>query len=145
MTFCTLILLLFDQGSKFGIERLLQNNVLQVIPDFFQIEMVYNRGAAWSIFNNQILFLVIVGFVSLYLLVKIRPDSSSKLLNLSYSLLYAGIIGNLIDRLFCGHVRDFLAFQFFSYQFPIFNLADIWIVIGAFMLFIIMWKKEDCL
>ena len=62
---------------------------------------------------------------------------------LLFGLLFGGIIGNLIDRIFYGYVIDFLDFTIFGYDFPVFNFADICIVSGIFLLIIAICKKED--
>ena len=61
---------------------------------------------------------------------------------LGYNILLGGIIGNFIDRIFLGYVRDFLDFRIFNYNFPIFNISDICICIGIFLM-IIEVVKED--
>ena len=63
--------------------------------------------------------------------------------NIAFGLIIGGIVGNLIDRVFLGYVRDFLSFKIFSYNYPIFNFADIFIVIGVFLLIIAILKGED--
>ena len=63
--------------------------------------------------------------------------------NMAFGLLMGGIIGNLIDRLFLGYVRDFLAFRIFNYNYPVFNLADTFIVVGVILLIIAIIKGED--
>ena len=61
----------------------------------------------------------------------------------AFSLLIGGIIGNLIDRVIYGYVIDFLDFNIFGYDAPIFNIADTCIWIGAFLLFYAIMKRED--
>ena len=56
---------------------------------------------------------------------------------------FLGIIGNLLNRLIYGYVIDFLDFKIFNYDFPVFNCADIAIVLGIFLIIIAIWKKED--
>ena len=63
--------------------------------------------------------------------------------NIALSILLGGIAGNLADRLFLGYVRDFLDFRFGSYNFPIFNLADTFIVIGVILLIFAILKGEE--
>ena len=60
----------------------------------------------------------------------------SKISQISFGLIIGGIIGNLIDRLLRGYVVDFFSFIIFKYHYPIFNIADILIVVGAFLLII---------
>lgn len=137
------LLLLVDQSVKWGMERLLETGSLTIIPNFFSLTWSENFGAAWSIFENARWFLIIVGFLSLIALIIMKqtiPDSLGK--RLSTSLLFAGILGNLIDRIVFGYVKDYLYFTFFGYSYPIFNLADVFIVCGAILLIWIIWKEE---
>jgi signal peptidase II len=63
--------------------------------------------------------------------------------NLAFGLIIGGIVGNLIDRIFLGYVRDFLSIQIINYYYPVFNLADSFIVIGVVLLIIAIFKGED--
>ena len=137
------LLLLVDQSVKWGMERLLEIGSLTIIPNFFSLTWSENFGAAWSIFENARWFLIIVGFLSLIVLIIMKqtiPDSLGK--RLSTSLLFAGILGNLIDRIVFGYVKDYLHFNFFFFFYPIFNLADVFIVCGAILLIWIIWKED---
>ncbi len=66
----------------------------------------------------------------------------NKLNDLSFGLLIGGILGNFADRIFCGFVRDFIVIKIFSYNFPVFNIADITIVVGVLLLVISTIKGE---
>ena len=130
-----LFLLGLDQGAKYLAVFYLENESLTIIPNFFELYLAYNKGAAWSIFQNQIVFFLIIGIIALYYLRKLENDFKKNSLRLIvFTSLYAGIIGNMIDRLFLGYVRDFLKFTIFGYHFPIFNPADIFIVLGGICL-----------
>ena len=88
--------------------------------------------------------MIFVSFIALFIL--FRYLYSFKLNtrnNIAFGLLFGGICGNLIDRLFIGYVRDFLSFKLFHYNYPVFNLADVFIVIGVFLLIIAIFKGED--
>ena len=63
--------------------------------------------------------------------------------NIAFSIMLAGIAGNLVDRVCLGYVRDFLDFNIFGYSYPVFNLADTFIVIGVILLIIAIIKGED--
>ena len=72
----------------------------------------------------------------------VKCDKKDVLSLVTYSLLIAGAIGNLIDRLYLGYVRDFLDFYIFGYDFPIFNIADCAVTIGAILLVLVFIKEE---
>lgn len=115
-----------------------------VIQNFFSFHFIENYGAAWSILNNKVDFLIIISILALFIVYRFMYSfKQNKRNNLAFGLILGGIVGNLIDRVFLGYVRDFLSFKLFSYQYPIFNLADTFIVIGVFLLIIAIIKGED--
>lgn len=121
---------------------------IPVINDFFYLAHYKNTGAAWGIMAGWRFFLIpvtiIVSIILAYYLVK----SDNRLFKVSLSMILGGAIGNLIDRSFReGGVVDFLDFHFGSYNFPTFNVADCFIVIGTillsyYILFILKDEKE---
>ena len=127
-----------DRISKVLIVRYLPDGKeVRVIPYVFNFVYVENRGAAWGILaNNRWVFIVIssiaiigIAFALLYLARYKKPLVSS------LSLIFAGGIGNMIDRLANGYVVDFIQFDFFK-KFPVFNVADSYVTIGGFMIVI---------
>ena len=72
----------------------------------------------------------------------INKEKLSTLENISYGMIIGGILGNLFDRVFFGYVIDFIDFRIFGYNYPIFNLADSFIVIGVIIMAIITIRKE---
>lgn len=140
-----IIALCIDQISKLVVNSLITlNQSAVVIPNFFRITPHNNLGAAWGIFNGKthlLIILSIIGFVIIY-----RYMRTFKLNNrntLAFGILIGGIIGNLIDRIFLNGVRDFLDFNFGTYNFPIFNIADSCIVIAVVLLIYAIFKGED--
>lgn len=130
-------LMALDQVSKL----LIINNVeigekISVINDFFYITHYKNEGIAWSMLENKgyifIPITIIVAVVLSYMIFK----NKEKLFRFSLAVILSGAIGNLIDRVLLGSVTDFLEFHFGSYVFPIFNVADICVVLGAIALVI---------
>lgn len=126
---------LVDQGTKYLIaSRMELTEQIPVIGNFFLITSHRNRGAAFGILENQrwffivITIIVVVGIV--WYLQKVMR-TNNKLLPLALSLVLGGAVGNFIDRVLTGEVVDFLQFNFGSYEFPIFNVADSCIVIGV--------------
>ena len=134
-----------DQISKVFISSYLKlNESIIVIKNFFNITLNNNYGAAWGILENNTKFLILVSIIAIFILIRYSYSFKTNTRNnIAFSILLGGIAGNLADRLFLGYVRDFLDFRFASYNFPIFNLADIFIVVGVTLLIIAILKGED--
>lgn len=122
-------------------------NILQtipLIPNFFSITYVNNEGAAWGIFENSTFFLIFVSIIAIWWLQKYIYQEVSwnyiKILSLGFVL--SGIVGNLIDRLLYRAVTDYLDFNIFGYNFPVFNFADIAIVVGISIIIIDEVRRE---
>lgn len=137
--------LVLDQITKILIETFLSTGkYIKIIDNFFYITCVYNTGAAFSILEGRVWFLTVLSLVILVLLMKMSKDFIENRRNtLAFGLLLGGIFGNLSDRLFLGMVRDFLKFRIFGYNFPVFNVADICIVVGICLLIFGMLRGED--
>lgn len=122
---------------------------VSVIPGFFNLAYVENRGCAWGFFQGHVWPLAVFGIVALAFLVWKRRSvfAPSRLLPGGWALvpeclLYAGIIGNVIDRLFRGHVIDMLDFHWGAHHFPCFNFADTLISVSVtLMLLSSFWPK----
>ena len=128
-----LITILFDQLIKNGLLFFMSfGQSITVIPNFFSITLIGNTGAAFSILSSNTLLLIVISVVVLNLIYffLIKGKKLNDLEQISYGLLIGGIIGNLIDRALHMQVIDYLDFTFFGYNFPVFNLADIAIVIS---------------
>ncbi len=143
-----LICVIIDQLSKILIISNFSNNgSITIIPSFFSLTYVRNTGAAWGIFSNGTLILIFISLIFLYFFIDyiLKNDIISKLSIVSYGLILGGIIGNLIDRIIRNYVVDFLDFKIFSYDFPVFNIADCFIVIGIILLIIeiLFGKNKD--
>ena len=137
--------LIIDQLFKILVEiNLVLGESVKIIGNFFTLNYANNYGAAWSLFSNQLVFLILVSLVALFFIFRyINTFKANARNNLAFGLLIGGIAGNLLDRVFLGYVRDFLAFKIFNYHFPIFNISDMAIVFGVFLLMIAMIKGED--
>ncbi len=116
---------------------------VSVIPGLFNLAYVENRGCAWGMFQGQVWPLAVFGLVALAFLIWKRKSvfTPSRLIPDPYSLipeclLYAGILGNVIDRLFRGYVVDMFDFHWGVHHFPCFNVADslICIAVGLLLL-----------
>ena len=118
--------------------------VIEVIPNLFNLAYVENRGCAWGMFQGQVWPLAVFGLVALAFLIWKRKSvfsssTSTSFLHLSAiaePLLYAGIIGNVIDRLFRGYVVDMFDFHWGIHHFPCFNVADSLICIAVGLMLI---------
>lgn len=139
------VLIIIDQFIKLFIKSKMNLfDKIDIIPNFFSIYYIENDGAAFSILGGATLILIIVSFVVLFLLDRFvtKENIKSKFGSLSYGMVFAGIVGNLIDRCLYGSVIDYLSFYIFSYHFPVFNLADICIVVGIFLVVINIFVDE---
>jgi signal peptidase II len=141
----SLLYCLLDQLTKYIIDNnLIFNHNYSIINKFFYLTKIYNYGASWNILNNMCLLIIILSFVFLYFIIKYYPNfKKNKRNNIAFSLLIGGILGNLIDRIIHGYVIDYFHFYLFGYDYPIFNIADIGIVIGVILIIISIWKGED--
>jgi len=140
-----IIFVIVDQFVKIVIsDRMILNQTYIIIKDFFSITLVHNTGAAFSIFSGSKILLIAIGFFALIgLIFYIKKQEVIDDMDIFiYSLLMGGITGNLIDRIVHGYVIDFLSFKFGSYYFPIFNFADICIVISILIVVFRMLKED---
>ena len=117
---------------------------ITIIPSFLNFTYVRNTGAAWSILEGNRIFLIMVSIVAITLVYffMIKDKKIEKIEEIGYGILLGGIVGNLVDRTIFGYVIDFLHFTFGDYQFPVFNIADIGIVIGTCIIVFIMVKED---
>lgn len=136
---------ILDQGIKTLITIFLKlGESIQILSPFLSITYVRNTGAAWSIFEGNRIFLIMISLLALFILYKfLRKGPVTALSSFGYGILIGGIIGNLWDRLIHGYVIDFISVHIGSYAFPVFNIADIGIVIGACIIIYILYKEEQ--
>ena len=139
------LILIIDQVSKSLIEIFFNlNKSVLVIEDFFYITVVHNTGGAWSIFSSHSYLFIIASIVAIVLLIKFMFGFKDNLRNnIAFASLFGVIFSNLADRIFLGYVRDFLDFKIFGYDCPIFNIADMAIVLGVILLIVAVIKGED--
>lgn len=136
--------IIIDRITKlWSVSALSKGTDIVIIKDFFQFSYLENRGAAFGIFQNKIIFLG--GFTSLLIIIMItvllKSRKNSKLLSMSLAIIISGAIGNLIDRLYYNYVVDFISVHYKDvYSFPIFNVADILVCVGTFFLAIYIIK-----
>ena len=140
-----LIIFMLDQLSKAIISTYINlNQSIIIIKNFFNLTYINNTGASWGILKNSRMLLIIISIIAITILIRyINSFKKNRRNNLGLGFLLGGILGNLADRILYGYVKDFLAFYIFNYNFPIFNIADIFIVIGVLLLIISILKGED--
>lgn len=140
------LIIILDQAVKYVIMHSLEvGELIKIINGFFYITYVRNKGAAWSILENQrVFFIIITTIVSLVIAYELAK-SKDRVLRTSFSFILGGAIGNLIDRVRLGSVTDFLEFHFGTYIFPIFNIADSFVVVGTFLLaiYLLFIQKDE--
>lgn len=142
-------LILFDQLTKLtAVENLKGQKPFVIIDGVFQLEYLENRGAAFGIFQGkQIIFILSVFLISaavIWFFSRVPMELRFLPLQVCGVLVFAGAWGNCIDRLSHGYVIDF--FYFILIDFPIFNVADIYVTVAAFLLVILLlfyYKEED--
>ncbi len=136
--------LLLDQATKYlASAKLVFGQPVELIPGIFQFNLVYNTGAAFSILKGHTFLFAIMAMVVLLILIIIYyfTPKEQRLWRIALSLTAAGILGNMVDRLRLGYVVDF----FDCIIWPIFNVADTLLVVGAALLIIVsfrQWHKE---
>jgi signal peptidase II len=144
-------IVVFDQVTKFLVLKTLGygHDEKVIIEGFFKFVHWGNTGAAWSMFHGNNELLAIVSLVALLALFIFRHhfDTRSVLGQISLGLIFGGIVGNLIDRLFRNHVIDFVYFYLQQRDgreigFPAFNVADTAICTGVGLLFLLSWRNE---
>ncbi|MBM3304408.1 MAG: signal peptidase II [Candidatus Aminicenantes bacterium] len=146
--FFVLALVALDQATKLFVSRAVERSVT-VIPGFFDITLVHNKGAIFGAFSrsdSRLVFwaltlasLTALGLVVAYFL---KTPPSDRLLKIALSLILAGALGNLIDRVLRGHVIDFLDLYIGNAHWPVFNAADSCITIGAFLILLIFFRRK---
>jgi len=130
------VVIALDQLTKYLVSiKMLEGDEVEVIRNFFAISYTKNPGIAFGMLNNGdvrwLLVAISVVAVVVVFYYMMRASVSNRLLLWSLALLSAGISGNLIDRIRIGRVIDFILIHYKDYQWPVFNVADTAITIGA--------------
>ncbi|MGZ5256019.1 MAG: signal peptidase II [Burkholderiales bacterium] len=131
--------LVIDQLTKQAITRSFSLHEMVEVTPFFNLVLVYNRGAAFSFLSDAAgwqreLFIAIALAASVWIAWLLRKSAAQTMFCLALSLILGGAIGNVIDRFLYGGVVDFLDFHAFGYHWPAFNVADSAISCGAVLL-----------
>ena len=148
-----IFILILDLLTKNFIIKLIPNegDAIKVIPGFINFVHVKNTGAAWGILAGRPIFLILISIIilGLYLAFYIIRNKKHKcetslVFSISVGLIAGGCLGNLVDRIVFGYVRDFINFEFIS--FPVFNFADISLTFGIILMiiyFFFIYSKEE--
>lgn len=141
----------FDQLTKFLVSTSFRlGETREVVPGFFNLTLAHNRGAAFGLLADlppgigEPVFFFVPGLVlTLIGVFFVRLRSHQTLSIYALSLIVAGALGNLTDRLHLGYVVDFLDFHWGNYHFPAFNLADAAISLGVALLLLSIVREKD--
>lgn len=147
--FSTALLTAFDQWTKYlAVVHLKGQEDIPLIPGVLCFHYLENRGAAFGVFQNQRIFLLILTSLILlgvcYVLWRIPSEKKYIILKVLCFMAAAGGIGNLIDRVRLNYVVDFIYFSLID--FPVFNVADIYVTVSMFLLLVLVlfyYKDED--
>lgn len=151
--FLGVMCIVLDQYTKHMVVKNMEYfGSIEVIKNFFSFYYVRNTGSAFSMFADKAWGIYLLSGISIvcsviliYFIFKSakKSDAPSTWGSISLVLLFAGAAGNLIDRIRLNYVVDFLRFDFGSYTFPIFNVADICAVVGtAILVFLVIFKPQ---
>lgn len=142
------VLVVLDQWPKFLASDNLINAPYVLWEGVFELRYLENRGSAFGMFQNQVVFLLVVGIIvlgfALFYFVKLPWNKKMNTLRILVVFIAAGGIGNMIDRIRLGYVVDFFYFKLIN--FPIFNVADIYVTVSMVVLFIMilfLFKEEE--
>ena len=144
-----LVLIFLDQLTKhFAVVYLKDQLPVSIIDGVFELNYLENRGAAFGMLQDQKLFFIFIAVVILavivYVLIKTPNQRKYTKLHIALVCIASGAIGNMIDRLKLDYVVDFLYFSLIN--FPIFNVADIYVTLSAIYLVILLlfvYKESD--
>lgn len=141
----SIFLFLVDQITKIIFDKnFILNQSNRVCDKFFYITLAHNEGVSFSMLSgSRILIIILTILILIFLFNYQKHFKDNKRNQVAFSLVYAGLLGNLVDRIIHGYVIDFLDFYIFSYDFPIFNVADICICIGISLIIYAIYKGED--
>lgn len=141
----SLLIIFIDQWTKWLIVKYMEiGEQITIIENFLYITSHRNKGAAWGILQGQMWFFYIVTVIVIVAIIYYmqKYGKSKRSLQISLGLMLGGAIGNFIDRVFRHEVVDFIDTFIFTYDFPIFNVADSALVIGVILLMIQMFLEE---
>ncbi len=143
------LLVLADQLTKLLIwAPIPKDGTIEVLPGILNFSKVENTGASFGIFQGMQVFFIVMTIIVLvaavYIMIRYR-DKHSRFIRVLIAVLFSGALGNLIDRMAFGYVRDFIDFRLFNFWTYVFNIADAALVIGAILLgiYILFFYKDN--
>jgi len=144
-----ILLVWFDQFTKgLAVSRLKGRPAYSLIDGVLELQYLENRGVAFGMLQNQKIFILFVGVISmlvlLFFLLKMPITPKFRVIHVIVVFIISGGLGNMLDRLRLDYVVDFVSFVLINY--PIFNVADIYVVcatIGLFIMFLFVLKEKD--
>ena len=144
-----ILLLVFDQFTKYlAVAKLKGQSAFVLINGVLELQYLENRGSAFGMLQGKKVFILLVGIlflaVIMFFLFRLPETKKFTIVHILLTLIVSGGIGNMIDRFRLDYVVDFISFVLIDY--PIFNVADIYIVCGTvilFLLFLFVFKEED--
>lgn len=147
--FFSIIFLIIDQAIKFYLNsKMVLNQTTIIIKNFLNITYVHNTGAAFSLFSGSKILLILIGIIAVigFIIYVSKIVDLSDFDMFTYSMLLGGILGNLLDRIIHGYVIDYISLNIFGYHFPIFNFADVCIVVSVILILLEsikgdLWKE----
>lgn len=137
MTLIGLFILGLDQFTKYLVVRFMEEGEsIPVLGEYLELTSHRNSGAAWGMFQGQMIFFYVVTVIVLAILVYvyIKEAKGNFLLQLAIVMLIAGSLGNFIDRILFQEVVDFIDVLIVFYDFPIFNVADSALTVGVILM-----------
>ncbi len=145
----SVVLIVIDQMTKLmAIHGLMNQQPFVILDGIFELHYLENRGAAFGILQGKKAFFIIftilvLAFIAYIYLKRIPDEKKFRLLDGICILFFAGALGNFIDRVFRNYVVDFFYFKLID--FPVFNVADIYVTVAAFAMIILglFYYKED--
>ncbi|MBP2031447.1 signal peptidase II [Clostridium algifaecis] len=138
--------LIIDRLTKIWAINVLSGvSEITIIKNFFSFLYIENKGAAFGIFQNKTVFLTIITVIIMigivYYIVRYKPRNI--FVNVALSLIISGALGNLIDRIYYRYVVDFISLHYKEvYYFPVFNVADIMVVLGTIILVFCLLRED---
>ncbi len=147
--FMIVLLIFIDQFTKhLAVEHLQDKPAIKIIDGVLELNFLKNRGAAFGLFQNQKVFFVLIAviilFIIAYVLFRMPDDKKYNVMHILLVMIASGAAGNMIDRISHDYVVDFIYFVLIN--FPIFNVADIYVTVSTalfIILFLFYYKEND--